>query len=190
MVGSHLCIVSFFSHLIWERLPKIKAWIDENNPGDPLIPFSVALEERLGRLSPEEKKEEEQKLSTTSALPKITQAGYSSLDVRRILYLVCEIPADLARSSSVISPVGQMKFVPGQFAEAQRHLRLLVSSTLTLRTNLFAVKLCLTMISKNTEAKPLSRLPASSDNRASHMKVSVLGETKNVSNSCHHSGRW
>lgn len=28
-------------------LPKIKEWIDANNPGDPLIPFSVALEERL-----------------------------------------------------------------------------------------------------------------------------------------------
>lgn len=63
------------------RLAKIKAWIDENNPGDPLIPFSVALEERLISLSPEEKKEEEQKMGTTSALAKITQAGYSSLEV-------------------------------------------------------------------------------------------------------------
>jgi obg-like ATPase 1 len=62
-------------------LAKIKAWIDTNNPGDPLIPFSVALEERLASLSPEEKKEEEMKISATSALPKITQAGYSSLDV-------------------------------------------------------------------------------------------------------------
>ena len=63
------------------RLAKIKAWIDTNNPGDPLIPFSVALEERLATLSPEEKKEEETKVGATSALPKITQAGYSSLDV-------------------------------------------------------------------------------------------------------------
>jgi obg-like ATPase 1 len=62
-------------------LPKIKAWIDTNNPGDPLIPFSVALEERLASLSPEERKEEEIKTGATSALPKITQAGYSSLDV-------------------------------------------------------------------------------------------------------------
>jgi len=64
------------------RLPKIKAWIDEHNPGDPLIPFSVALEERLVVMSPEDKKEEEQKVGATSALGKITQAGYSSLDVR------------------------------------------------------------------------------------------------------------
>ncbi|EKM78578.1 hypothetical protein AGABI1DRAFT_85507 [Agaricus bisporus var. burnettii JB137-S8] len=68
-------------------LAKIKAWIDENNPGDPLIPFSVALEERLISLSPEEKKEEEQKMGTTSALAKITQAGYSSLELIR--YFTC-----------------------------------------------------------------------------------------------------
>jgi len=49
-----------------------------------LIPFSVALEERLATLNPEEKKEEETKAGATSALPKITQAGYSSLDVGSI----------------------------------------------------------------------------------------------------------
>ncbi len=64
------------------RLPKIKAWIDQNNPGDPLIPFSVAFEERLVSLSAEEKKVEEEKACATSALGKITQAGYTSLDVR------------------------------------------------------------------------------------------------------------
>lgn len=68
--------------IVNNRLPKIKAWIDEHNPGDPLIPFSVALEGRLVVMSPEEKKEEEQKIGATSALGKITQAGYSSLDVR------------------------------------------------------------------------------------------------------------
>ncbi|KAI0636143.1 P-loop containing nucleoside triphosphate hydrolase protein [Trametes polyzona] len=68
-------------------LPKIKAWIDEHNPGDPLIPFSVALEERLANMSDEERKEEEQKIGTTSALGKITQAGYSSLDLIR--YFTC-----------------------------------------------------------------------------------------------------
>jgi obg-like ATPase 1 len=71
------------------RLPKIKAWIDENNPGDPLIPFSVALEERLALMSPEEKKEEEQKIGTTSALPKITQAGYTSLHVSCVDQFTC-----------------------------------------------------------------------------------------------------
>ena len=69
--------------LMSRRLPKIKAWIDENNPGDPLIPFSVALEERLVNLSDEERAEEEKKIGAVSALPKITTAGYASLDVCR-----------------------------------------------------------------------------------------------------------
>ncbi|KAF8656823.1 hypothetical protein AX16_002371 [Volvariella volvacea WC 439] len=68
-------------------LPKIKAWIDEHNPGDLLIPFSVALEERLVSMSPEEKEEEQKKISATTALPKITQAGYNSLDLIR--YFTC-----------------------------------------------------------------------------------------------------
>ncbi|KAF9243559.1 P-loop containing nucleoside triphosphate hydrolase protein [Melanogaster broomeanus] len=67
-------------------LPKIKAWIDTNNPGDPLIPFSVALEERLSHLS-EEQKAEAQKEGAQSGLGKITQAGYASLDLIR--YFTC-----------------------------------------------------------------------------------------------------
>ncbi|KAN0138929.1 P-loop containing nucleoside triphosphate hydrolase protein [Lactarius tabidus] len=68
-------------------LPRIKAWIDANNPGDPLIPFSVALEERLAPLPAEEKAEEEKNVGATSALGKITQAGYTSLDLIR--YFTC-----------------------------------------------------------------------------------------------------
>ncbi|EPQ54146.1 hypothetical protein GLOTRDRAFT_100492 [Gloeophyllum trabeum ATCC 11539] len=68
-------------------LPKIKAWIDEHNPGDLLIPFSVSLEERLARLSPEEKEEEQKKIGATSALGKITNAGYQMLDLIR--YFTC-----------------------------------------------------------------------------------------------------
>jgi len=68
-------------------LPKIKAWIDQNNPGDPLIPFSVAFEERLSILSAEEQAEEEKTAGATSSLGKITQAGYSSLDLIR--YFTC-----------------------------------------------------------------------------------------------------
>ncbi|KAF9267683.1 hypothetical protein L218DRAFT_854459 [Marasmius fiardii PR-910] len=68
-------------------LTKIKAWIDENNPGDPLIPFSVALEERLAPMEQEEKEEEQKKVGAQSALPKITHAGYASLDLIR--YFTC-----------------------------------------------------------------------------------------------------
>lgn len=62
-------------------LPKIKAWVDENNPGDLIIPFSVALEERLARMSPEEQKAELEQIGTTSALGKIMTVGYQSLGV-------------------------------------------------------------------------------------------------------------
>ena len=90
------------------RLPKIKAWIDTNNPGDPLIPFSVSLEERLSTLSDEEKVAA-QKDAAQGALGKITQAGYSSLDVcdpsippvhhihTCMLSLSGTLPADLMR---------------------------------------------------------------------------------------------
>ena len=65
-------------------MPKIKAWIDQNNTGDPLIPFSVDFEERLSSLSAEEHAEEEKKVGATSGLGKITQAGYSSLEVNTL----------------------------------------------------------------------------------------------------------
>jgi len=68
-------------------LPKIKAWIDENNPGDNLIPFSVSLEERLVSMSEEDKVAESEKLGlpkgNPSALGKITTAGYTSLELIR-----------------------------------------------------------------------------------------------------------
>jgi len=70
------------------RLPKIKAWIDTNNPGDPLIPFSVSLEERLLKLSDEDRDVELKNIGTQSALGKITQAGYGSLYVRATSYFL------------------------------------------------------------------------------------------------------
>ncbi|CAK5268792.1 unnamed protein product [Mycena citricolor] len=68
-------------------LAKIKAWIDENNPGDNLIPFSVALEERLAPMSAEEMEAAQKEIGATSSLGKITQAGYASLDLIR--YFTC-----------------------------------------------------------------------------------------------------
>lgn len=70
-----------------KHLPKIKAWIDQNNPGDLLIPFSVALEDRLSKLSDEEAAAELKALGTKSALPKIAVSGYQALGLQN--YFTC-----------------------------------------------------------------------------------------------------
>ncbi|OMH84623.1 Obg-like ATPase 1 [Zancudomyces culisetae] len=60
-------------------LPKIKAWIDENNQGDMLIPFSGCLEQALSLMDPKSREEHLASLQTTSALAKIIVSGYSGL---------------------------------------------------------------------------------------------------------------
>ena len=55
-----------------KHLPKIAEWVKANAPGDPIIPLSVALEERLTQFESDKDVEEEcKKLGTKSALPKI-----------------------------------------------------------------------------------------------------------------------
>jgi len=64
-----------------KHLLKIKQWIDENSPGDPIIPISVSLEERLTRMSDEEAAEECKKLGTKSAIPKLVVLMRSVLNL-------------------------------------------------------------------------------------------------------------
>jgi len=52
-------------------LPKVKAWIDENSPGDVLIPISVIFEDRLTRMTDEEATEECKNLKTKSQIGKL-----------------------------------------------------------------------------------------------------------------------
>lgn len=65
-----------------KHLAKIKAWIDANSPGDPLIPFSGALETRIAggecvsNLAVTDSSEPVQ-----SVLPKIILAGYRALNL-------------------------------------------------------------------------------------------------------------
>ncbi|PVH96401.1 GTP-binding protein-like protein YchF [Periconia macrospinosa] len=54
-----------------KHLPKIAQWIKDNAAGDPILPVSVSLEERLGAMTEEEAAEECKTLGTKSALPKI-----------------------------------------------------------------------------------------------------------------------
>ncbi|KAF2145356.1 uncharacterized protein K452DRAFT_264309 [Aplosporella prunicola CBS 121167] len=54
-----------------KHLPKIAEWVKEHAPGDPIIPISICLEERLTQFETEEAAAEELKnLGVTSALPK------------------------------------------------------------------------------------------------------------------------
>lgn len=95
-------------------LPKIKEWIDTNNPGDQLIPFSVALEERLMNEGGLE--------NTTPSLARIIRSGYDALDLIR--YFTCGQPECRAwtirrgtkapQAAGVIHSDFETKFVCGQ----------------------------------------------------------------------------
>lgn len=55
-----------------KHLLGIKQWVDENSPGDLIIPISVSLEERLSHMETDEERAAElEKLGTQSALNKI-----------------------------------------------------------------------------------------------------------------------
>jgi obg-like ATPase 1 len=62
-------------------LPKIKAWIDENSAGDPMIPYSGAYEYRLALAEPEEKETILKESGAASVMPKIIVMGYAALQL-------------------------------------------------------------------------------------------------------------
>ncbi|OWR45223.1 GTPase [Danaus plexippus plexippus] len=62
-------------------LPKLKEWIDKNDPGAPLIPFSGALESKLLDMEPDEREKFLKENNITSALDKIIVQGYKSLQL-------------------------------------------------------------------------------------------------------------
>ncbi|XP_032821592.1 obg-like ATPase 1 [Petromyzon marinus] len=62
-------------------LIKIKEWVDKNDPGAVLIPFSGALELKLQEMTDEEKEKYLTEVKTTSALTKIIKTGYAALQL-------------------------------------------------------------------------------------------------------------
>jgi len=68
-------------------LLKIKEYIDANDPGSAMIPFSGALEEQLVHMSDEEKVEFLKEKGTTGALDKIIVTGYKALGL--IYFFTC-----------------------------------------------------------------------------------------------------
>lgn len=68
-------------------LPKINAWVQENNKGDRVIPLSVSLESKLVDMAPQEQAQYLNDLQIQSRLPSVILAGYKSLDL--IHYYTC-----------------------------------------------------------------------------------------------------
>jgi len=62
-------------------LVKIKEWIDKNDPGSILIPFSGALEHKLVDMPEDERATYLKNAGTTSALDKIIVQGYKALQL-------------------------------------------------------------------------------------------------------------
>ncbi|ALC48333.1 CG1354 [Drosophila busckii] len=62
-------------------LPKIKEWIDKNDPGAVLIPFSGAFEQQLSEKNELERKAYEEETKCKSQLEKIIVTGYKALQL-------------------------------------------------------------------------------------------------------------
>lgn len=62
-------------------LPKIKEWVDKNDPKAAIIPFSGAFEHKLTEMDPEEKKKYLQEVQANSNLEKIIVTGYKTLQL-------------------------------------------------------------------------------------------------------------
>ncbi|KAI7856314.1 GTP-binding protein YchF [Circinella umbellata] len=79
----YLCNVSEDDYLQGGKnpwLPKIQNWVDDNNPGDMVIPLSVALESKLlNDMLPDEAETYLAKYGVEAQLSKVILAGYKSL---------------------------------------------------------------------------------------------------------------
>jgi obg-like ATPase 1 len=62
-------------------LPKLKAWMDENRPGEKMIPYSAAMEQELFDLDDDGKKAFEDEHKCGSQMPKIITTGYHALQL-------------------------------------------------------------------------------------------------------------
>jgi obg-like ATPase 1 len=67
-------------------LPKIKAWVESRNK-DPIIPLSVAFEQKLFNMDPKEAEEYCKANNTRSMLPRIAKTGFSILQL--ITFFTC-----------------------------------------------------------------------------------------------------
>ncbi|KAI8138478.1 GTP-binding protein YchF [Fennellomyces sp. T-0311] len=81
----YLCNISEDDYLLGSQnrwLPKIQNWVDQNNPGDLVIPLSVALESKLlNDMLPDEANAYLAEHGVESQLSKVILAGYKSLQL-------------------------------------------------------------------------------------------------------------
>jgi len=63
-------------------LAKIKAWIDENDPGAQLIPFSGTFETKAVNMDPEDFTKYCEEVKAQTVLPKIIKSGFSLLQLQ------------------------------------------------------------------------------------------------------------
>jgi obg-like ATPase 1 len=64
-----------------KHLPKIANWVKEHATGDPIIPISVAYEERLAAMSDAEAVEEQKTVGAKSILPKVVVTMRKALNL-------------------------------------------------------------------------------------------------------------
>ncbi|KAI8331186.1 GTP-binding protein YchF [Chlamydoabsidia padenii] len=86
----YLCNISLDHYLSGESqqgLTDIQKWVNENNPGDIIIPLSVAFESKISEMEPEEKVDYLASKGVESQLPKVILAGYKALNLLR--YFTC-----------------------------------------------------------------------------------------------------
>jgi len=62
-------------------LPKLKDWIDKNDPGAVMIPFSADLELKLADMPDDERERYMKESNVTSNLAKIIVTGYKALNL-------------------------------------------------------------------------------------------------------------
>lgn len=59
-------------------LPKIHEWI-QNNGGEPMIPLSVAFEQKVSEMAPDEKEAHLKEVGSTSQMDKIITTGFKAI---------------------------------------------------------------------------------------------------------------
>jgi len=62
-------------------LPKLHAWITEKRPGEKMIPYSAAMEQKMVDFSEDEKKAYLEENKCTSTMDKIVVEGYHTLQL-------------------------------------------------------------------------------------------------------------